>query len=91
MVLCVLFVAPGAFNVSNVAFVSSKEVNITIEEVSACTYIHSTSAPLSVTHSTSVPLSVTHSTSVPLSITYMSLYVHMQLNVDSGETWSVLP
>ena len=50
MVLCVLFVAPGAFNVSNVTFVSSTVVDITIEEVSACTYIHSTSVPLSVTH-----------------------------------------
>ena len=60
----------GAFNVSNVTFVSSSVVDITIEEVSACTYIHSTSVPLSVTH--------------------MFLYVHMQLNVDSGETWSVL-
>ena len=46
-------------------------VDITIEEVSACTYIHSTSVPLSIMH--------------------MFLYVHMQLNVDSGETWSVLP
>ena len=40
MVLCVLFVAPGAFNVSNVTFVSCTRVNIAIEEVSACTYIH---------------------------------------------------
>ena len=71
MVLCVLFVAPGAFNVSNVTFVSSTVVDITIEEVSACTYIHSTS--------------------VPLSVTYMLLYVHMQLNGDSRETWFVLP
>ena len=71
MVLCVPFVAPGAFNVSNITFVSSREVNITSEEVSACTYIHSTSVPLSVTH--------------------MSLYVHMKLNGESGETWSVLP
>ena len=50
MVLCALFVAPGAFNVSNVTFVSPTVVDITIEEVSACTYIHSTSFPLSVTH-----------------------------------------
>ena len=47
---CVLLVAPGAFNVNNVTFVSSTVVNITIEEVSVCTYIHSTSVPLSVTH-----------------------------------------
>ena len=71
MVLCVPFVAPGAFNVSNVAFVSSTVVNITIEEVSACTYIHSTSVPLNNTH--------------------IFVYVQMQLNVNSGETWSVLP
>ena len=58
MVLCVLIVAPGAFNVSNVTFVSSTVVDITIEEVSACTYIYSTSVPLSITHSTSVPLSL---------------------------------
>ena len=38
MVLCVLFVAPGAFDVSNVTFVSCTVVHITIEEVSACTY-----------------------------------------------------
>ena len=44
MVLCVLIV--GAFNVNNVTFVSSTVVDITIEEVSACTYIHSTSVPL---------------------------------------------
>ena len=50
MVLCVLFVAPGAFNVSNVTFVSCTVVHITIEEVSACTYIHGTSVPLSITH-----------------------------------------
>ena len=71
MVLCVLFVAPGALNVSNFTFVSPTVVNITIEEVSECTYIHSTS--------------------VPLSIMRVFLYVHMQLQVDSGETCTPPP
>ena len=68
MVVCVLFVAPGALNVSNVTFVSFTVVNITIAEVSTCIYIHSTSVPLSIMHN-------------------MFLYVHMQLNVDSEETY----
>ena len=50
IVLCVLLVAPGALNVSNVTLVSSTAVNITIVEVSACTFIHTTSVPLSIMH-----------------------------------------